>query len=160
VLDGGPCEVGIESSIVDCSRGRQVLLRPGVLTAARIEAAAGEVLGAPDRDAPRAPGTLAAHYAPNARVRLMSAALLHTALQVLGEPPSTLAVYSRGAPPAAARGIRHRRMPASPAQVAQELFAVLRDLDAEGVQLIWVEEPPPEPEWDGVRDRLLRAAAA
>ena len=64
VLDGGACEVGIESSIVDCSRDRAVLLRPGVLTRARIEAAAGEPLLEPDAEAPRAPGTLAAHYAP------------------------------------------------------------------------------------------------
>jgi L-threonylcarbamoyladenylate synthase len=137
-----------------------VLLRPGVLTRARIEAAAGELLLEPDADAPRAPGTLAAHYAPNARLRLMPAALLHTALQVLGDDPLKLAVYSRGLPPAAARGIRHRRMPALPAQVAHELFSVLRELDAEGAQLIWVEEPPAGPEWDGVRDRLARAAAA
>ena len=160
VLDGGACEVGIESSIVDCSRGHPVLLRPGVLTRARIEAAAGAPLREPDADAPRAPGTLAAHYAPRARVRLMPAPLLHTALQVLGDEAATLAVYSRGVLPAAARGIRHRRMPALPAQAAHELFSVLRELDAEGVQLIWVEEPPSEPEWDGVRDRLARAAAA
>ncbi|MES2991990.1 MAG: L-threonylcarbamoyladenylate synthase [Pseudomonadota bacterium] len=160
VLDGGPTEVGIESAIVDCSRGHPVLLRPGTLTRAQIEAAAGEALAAPDADAPRAPGTLAAHYAPNARVRLMPAALLHTALQVLGPEPPKLAVYSRGAPPAAARGVRYRRMPAQAAQVAHELFSVLRELDAEGAELIWVESPPPEPEWDGVRDRLTRAAAA
>ncbi|HWH82787.1 MAG TPA: L-threonylcarbamoyladenylate synthase [Burkholderiaceae bacterium] len=160
VLDGGACALGIESSIVDCSRGRPVLLRPGTLTRARLEAAAGEPLHAPDADAPRAPGMLAAHYAPNAKLRLMPTRTLHTALHVLGEPLPTLAVYSRGAAPAAARGLRHRRMPESPAQVAHELFAVLRELDAEGVQLIWVEEPPPEPEWDGVRDRLARAAAA
>jgi L-threonylcarbamoyladenylate synthase len=160
VLDGGATEVGIESAIVDCSRGHPVLLRPGTLTRAQIEAAAGEPLGAPDADAPRAPGTLAAHYAPNARLRLMSSAMLHTALQVLGDEPLKLAVYSRGAPPAAARGVRYRRMPAQAAQVAHELFSVLRELDAEGAQLIWVETPPPEPEWDGVRDRLTRAAAA
>ena len=160
VLDGGDAEVGIESSIVDCSRGHPVLLRPGMLTRARLEAVAGEPLRAPGADGPRAPGTLAAHYAPNAKLRLMPSAMLHTALQVLGVPPLTLAVYSRGMPPDAARGVRHRRMPALPQQAAHELFSVLRELDAEGVQLIWVEEPPPQPEWDGVRDRLTRAAAA
>ena len=160
VLDGGDSELGIESSIVDCSRGRPVLLRPGVLTRGRIEAAAGEPVLAPDAEAPRAPGTLAAHYAPNARLRLMPAAALHTALQLLGDPPQTLAVYSRGTLPAAARGVRHRRMPSLPAQAAHELFSVLRELDAEGVQIIWVEAPPEQPEWDGVRDRLSRAAAA
>ena len=160
VLDGGDSELGIESSIVDCSRGHPVLLRPGVLTRARIEAAAGESLLAPDADAPRASGTLVAHYAPNAKLRLMPTSMLHTALQVLGDPPLKLAVYSRGTPPAAPRGLRHRRMPALPEQVAHELFSVLRELDAEGVQLIWVEEPPPGAEWDGVRDRLQRASAS
>ena len=159
VLDGGDCEVGIESSIVDCSRGRPVLLRPGVLTRARLEAAAGEPLHDADADAPRAPGTLASHYAPKARLRLMSPAMLQTALQLLGDQPLKLAVYSRGALPPAARGVCFRRMPAAPDQAAHELFSVLRELDAEGVQLIWVEEPPPHPEWDGVRDRLMRAAA-
>jgi len=160
VLDGGACELGIESSIVDCSRGRPVLLRPGVLTRARIEAAAGEPLHAPDADAPRASGTLAAHYAPNARLRLMSQQMLTSALQLLGDQPLKLAVYSRGVPLGAASGVRHRRMPSLPDQAAHELFSVLRELDAEGVQLIWVEEPPADPAWDGVRDRLLRAAAS
>ena len=160
VLDGGDADLGIESSIVDCSRGHPVLLRPGMLTRARIEAVAGEPLRAADAGAPRAPGMLAAHYAPNAKLRLMPTAMLHTALQVLGERPLKLAVYSRGPPPVAARGVLHRRMPAQAAAAAHELFSVLRELDAEGAQLIWVEEPPPEPEWDGVRDRLRRAAAA
>ena len=158
VLDGGACEVGIESSIVDCSRGRAVLLRPGVLTRERIEAAAGEPLAEPDAMAPRAPGTLESHYAPQAKLRLMTPGMLHTALQMLGELPPGLAVYSRTVRPPAA-GARFRPMPNQPRQAAFELFATLRDLDADGVKLIWVEEPPPEPEWDGVRDRLQRAAA-
>ena len=159
VLDGGACEVGIESSIVDCSRGHPVLLRPGAVTRAQIEAAAGEPLHAPDADAPRAPGTLAAHYAPDAVLRLMPTPMLRAALQMLGEAPPGLAVYSRSLALTAAPGVRHRRMPARPDQAAHELFAVLREFDAEGVQLIWVEEPPSLPEWDGVRDRLRRAAA-
>jgi L-threonylcarbamoyladenylate synthase len=160
VLDGGACQVGIESTIVDCTRERPVLLRPGMLSRPQIEAAAGQTLLEPDDQAPRAPGTLFAHYAPNAKVRLMSQQMLHTALQMLGDQPLKLAVYSRGVSLGVASGVRHRRMPARPDQAAHELFSVLRELDAEGVQLIWVEEPPPAPEWDGVRDRLLRAAAS
>ena len=160
VLDGGACSVGIESSIVDCSRERPVLLRPGVLTRARIEEAAGEPLLDPDSSAPRAPGTLAAHYAPNARLRLMSTRMLTTALQMLAQESLSLAVYSRSLALNVAPRVRHRRMPAQPEQAAHELFSVVREFDAEGVQLIWVEEPPPGPEWDGVRDRLKRAAAA
>ena len=71
-----------------------------------------------------------------------------------------LAVYSRSVPLNVAPGVRHRRMPARPESAAHELFSVLRELDAEGAQLIWVEEPPSDPEWDGVRDRLRRAAAS
>ena len=160
VLDGGACGVGIESSIVDCTRDAPVLLRPGTLTRARIEAAAGQLLRDADAHAPRAPGTLLAHYAPNARVRLMATALLDTALQVLAAAPAGLAVYSRSALAGLSPAVRQRRMPADPQAAAQELFVVLRELDAEGVQLIWVEEPPPGPEWDGVRDRLQRASKA
>ena len=159
VLDGGACPVGIESSIVDCSRAYPVLLRPGQLTRERIEAAAGEPLREPDADAPRASGTLEAHYAPHAKLRLMSGPMLNTALQLLGPEPLKLAVYSRSVPLNVAPGVRHRRMPARPDGAAHELFSVLRELDAEGAQLIWVEEPPADPEWDGVRDRLTRAAA-
>ena len=163
VLDGGACPVGIESSIVDCTRGDPVLLRPGRLTSAEIEAAAGAPLHARDAAAPRASGTLAAHYAPRARLRLMSTEQLRGALQLLADTvekqkPPTLAVYSRSLRPVP--GVVHRTMPQRAAAAAQELFAALRELDASGVQLIWVEEPPASSEWDGVRDRLQRAAAA
>jgi L-threonylcarbamoyladenylate synthase len=137
-----------------------VLLRPGVLTRAQIEAAAGEPLREPDAGAPRASGTLESHYAPRAPLRLMPAGQLHTALQLLGSSPLRLAVYSRPLPAGAGSGVRHRVMPERAADAAHELFAVLRAFDDEGVQLIWVEEPPPTPEWEGVRDRLRRAAAS
>jgi len=137
-----------------------VLLRPGILTTKRIEDAAGEPLEDADAASPRAPGTLAAHYAPAAKLRVMPTAMLQTALQVLGTDPLKLAVYSRSIPSGVAPGAVHRRMPARPEQAAHELFSILRELDREGVHLIWVEEPPSGPEWDGVRDRLSRAAAA
>ncbi|MBL0919162.1 MAG: threonylcarbamoyl-AMP synthase [Hydrogenophaga sp.] len=158
ILDGGACDVGIESTIVDCTRGHPVLLRPGVLTPAQLEAAAGEPLRARDEAAPRASGTLESHYAPRAKVRLMDAKQLRAAFQVLGDDAKHIALYSRTAIEAA-RGTPKRRMPEDAAAAAQELFAVLRELDATGVRLIWVETPPTGPEWDGVRDRLNRAAA-
>lgn len=160
VLDGGAARVGIESAIVDCSRGAPVLLRPGALTSQQIEAAAGMPLVEASADSPRAPGTLAAHYAPAAKLRLMPTDMLRTALRVLGSEPLKLAVYSRSVPSGVATGVSHRRMPARPEQAAHELFSVLRELDEGGAHLIWVEEPPTGPEWDGVRDRLSRAAAA
>jgi L-threonylcarbamoyladenylate synthase len=169
VLDGGDCAVGIESVIVDCSRdhGRPVLLRPGRLTAAEIEAAAGQPLVAKDGTAPRASGTLESHYAPQAKVRLMARAQIDAALGVWADtttgrpaaPGPTLAVYSRSRR-AAVPGVVLRQMPDDAAAAAHELFAVLRALDATGTPLIWVEPPPPDAAWDGVRDRLQRAAAA
>ncbi|CAG1017566.1 Threonylcarbamoyl-AMP synthase [Burkholderiaceae bacterium] len=162
VLEGGPCDVGIESSIVDCTSGHPVLLRPGVLTRAQIEAAAGEPLREPDGAAPRASGTLESHYAPRARLRLMPTRELHSALRLLAGSALPLAVYSGPLPAGvqAGAGLRHRLMPQRAADAAHELFSVLRAFDDEGVQLIWVEEPPAAPEWEGVRDRLRRAAAA
>ena len=163
VLDGGTCRIGIESAIVDCSRGRPVLLRPGALARDRIEAVARVSLADAGLDAPRASGTLEAHYAPRAKLRLMDSGPLRAALDVLGPKPAAalkLAVYSRTVRPAAATSLRHRPMPADAAAAAHELFAVLRDFDDEGMQLIWVEQPPDEPAWDGVRDRLRRAAAS
>lgn len=162
VLDGGPCELGIESAIVDCTRPQAALLRPGVLPREALEAVLAQPLAAPDALSPRASGTLEAHYAPSAKVVLMDheellAAGKARAAAGQGMPP--LAVYSRVVPPAMV-GACHRRMPEEAAAVAHELFAVLRELDAAGVSLIWVERPPTAPEWDGVRDRLQRAAAA
>ncbi|HZY17085.1 MAG TPA: L-threonylcarbamoyladenylate synthase [Ramlibacter sp.] len=162
VLDGGACEVGIESTIVDCTRGRPVLLRPGVITPQQLEAACGQPLALP-RDvataAPRASGTLEAHYAPKARVRLMDAAGLQTALDVLGRDAANIATWSRAILQTPSATVLRRRMPDDAREAARQLFAVLRDFDAQGVRLIWVETPPAGPEWDGVRDRLQRAAA-
>jgi L-threonylcarbamoyladenylate synthase len=161
VLDGGACEVGIESSIVDCSRERAALLRPGLIPRARIEAALGEVLVEPDAAAPKASGTLAAHYAPRARVRLLEAGSLALRFGTAAASGSLegVAVYSRAQPPAGL--VCHwQALPADPAAAAHELFAVLRAFDAAGAHEIWVEAPPRDPAWDGVRDRLSRAAAA
>lgn len=156
VLDGGECELGIESTIVDCSGRRPVLLRPGVLTRSAVEAALGEALDDAGMHATPAPGTLESHYAPKATLRLMDTQQLGQALAVLPASMAGLAVYSRSAP----RRYRWvRSMPDDPRAVAHELYAVLREFDARGVKLIWVEKPPETPEWEGVIDRLRRAAA-
>lgn len=160
VIDGGECQVGIESAIVDCSGEHPVLLRPGQLGRERLEAVAGGVFGAPDEKSPRASGTLDAHYAPRAKLRLMPTAMLNTALQMLGGSALKLAVYSRSVRLPPGSPLRWRPMPDDPDRAAHELFSTLRELDAEGPDLIWVEEPPPSTAWDGVRDRLSRAAAA
>jgi L-threonylcarbamoyladenylate synthase len=170
ILDGGPCEVGIESTIIDCSRGAPVLLRPGAITPEQVQTACGlkvlsnEERQAQDAPAPKASGTLESHYAPRASVRLMTRQELQTALKVLGNDagPSvanpTIALYCRSIFPIKSPHVLYRRMPSDAAAAAQELFAVLREFDLLGVKLIWVETLPDGRQWDGVRDRLERAA--
>lgn len=165
VLDGGPCEVGIESSIVDCTRSRPVLLRPGVLTRQQLEAACAEAVLdedelAAESAAPRASGTLESHYAPNAKVRLMDAKSIQTALDLLDTDAANIAIYARSIVRIKSSKVLYRRMPDDALATAQQLFAVLRDFDeGKGIKLIWVETLPDAVEWDGVRDRLQRAAA-
>ena len=163
VLDGGPCEVGVESTIVDCTRGRPVLLRPGRIDRTRIESVSGLSLMGRDQvegPTPKASGTLEAHYAPQARLRLMDGAALQTALDLLGPRASGLAVWSRQALRSPSARVHLRRMPEDAQAVEQQLFSVLRGFDDLGVALIWVEMPPGDGAWEAVRDRLGRAAAA
>ncbi len=163
VLDGGACAVGIESTIVDCTRGVPVLLRPGAISRADVQRACGlRPLSKEELPAhtPRASGTLLAHYAPTARVRLMDARQLQAGLDVLGADAAHLAVYARAPLRSASSRVILRRMPDDAAAAAQQLFAALRGFDDAGARLIWIETPPDTPDWEGVRDRLQRAAAA
>jgi L-threonylcarbamoyladenylate synthase len=164
ILDGGKCEVGIESSIVDCTRGVPVLLRPGQISRNQIEQACGFKLVSPEilnSEAPRASGTLESHYAPTAKVRLMSTSDWQKALAALGPHTQNLALWSVQKPSheLMGAGLYWRAMPADATQAAHDLFSVLRDFDARGVRIIWIETPPNTPDWEGVRDRLNRAAA-
>jgi L-threonylcarbamoyladenylate synthase len=171
VLDGGPCDVGIESTIIDCTRGVPVLLRPGAITVEQVQAVCGQRVLSNDEmlaqsaPAPRASGTLESHYAPNARVHMLDAQGLQAALDLMpidavgAQPnPPLIATYSRTPLKTVSASVLRIRMPDSAAVTAQQLFAVLRDFDDQGVHTIWVETPPSTPEWDGVRDRLQRAA--
>jgi hypothetical protein len=83
VLDGGECPGGIESAIVDCTTAKPALLRPGLLQRAQLEAVLGMPLRERDAQSPRSSGSLNSHYAPAARVRLMSTQQLRDALDVL-----------------------------------------------------------------------------
>jgi L-threonylcarbamoyladenylate synthase len=171
ILDGGPCEVGIESTIIDCSRGAPVLLRPGAITVEQVQTACGlkvlskDELQSLDAPTPKASGTLESHYAPRASVRLMTPNELKTALKLLGTDAGlsganpTIALYCRGMFPIKSPHVLYRRMPSDAAAAAHELFAALREFDLLGVKLIWVETLPDGREWDGMRDRLERAAS-
>ena len=157
VLDGGDCEVGIESTIVDLSRGRAVLLRPGQITPAQIAAVLGAEVELPDAAAPRAPGTLESHYAPRTPLHLVPAAELPARLAALRG--RKVAVLARAEAPSGLQDVHWQAAPRAVAGYAHELYASLRRLDELGCELILVEAPPAVPEWQGVNDRLRRASS-
>jgi L-threonylcarbamoyladenylate synthase len=166
VLEGGASAVGIESTIVDLSRVDQglgpILLRPGHITADDIARVLGAPPGRPDAAAPRASGTLRAHYAPRTPLALVSREQLEAAAVGIGLPADGVAVAVAYTPRPLEIDPRLVWQPvaAEPALYAQALYALLRELDDKGYARILVEAPPRTPEWAAVNDRIGRAAAA
>lgn len=156
VLDGGQSEVGIESTIVDMSRDRAVLLRPGQISAEQL----GEVLGympsQADAEAPRASGTLVSHYAPHTPVALVDSEQLTATLNSLKACSRRVAVMHYM--PLKNDATASAAMPINPAGYAHDLYAALRAMDDIHADVILVEAPPTTDQWNGVNDRLRRAA--
>jgi L-threonylcarbamoyladenylate synthase len=152
VLDGGPSEVGIESTIVDLSGAQPVLMRPGDISAAALEEALGTRIAAKQEDSPRHSGSLERHYAPKTPARLVPAHELDREIARLKDRVAVLA-FSRPDE----RVDCWLRMPREPAAYARKLYAALRELDTARCEMMLIEAPPESPEWAGVRDRLVRA---
>lgn len=132
ILDGGPCTVGIESTVISLAGPRPRILRPGMIAQGRIE----EVIGPVEiGSGPESPGQHRRHYSPRTPV-------------ILGPAPE----QGRGA------RLDLASMPRDPAHYAEHLYATLHALDKQGYDWIAIELPPETPEWAGVRDRLRRAA--
>jgi L-threonylcarbamoyladenylate synthase len=154
VLDGGAAEVGVESTIVDLTRERAVLLRPGRIGRAALESALGEPVGDRDAQAPRASGTLAAHYQPATPVELVEAGSI--ARRIAELDGRRLAVWCRVRPPPP---LAHwLAQPDAPQALEAALYDSLRRLDRLGAERILVEALPADAAWDAARDRLGRAA--
>ncbi|WP_303672833.1 L-threonylcarbamoyladenylate synthase [Vampirovibrio chlorellavorus] len=172
ILDGGPCQVGVESTIVAFREGRPVILRPGLITEDQIQQAlqaasrgfepqSGILANAPTSTVSRAPGTLASHYAPRTPLRLFSPSELPVPLADL-QPQDRIGVLavSEAVVLAFPAGSVEKwvEMPNKPEDYARLLYATLRDLDALGLSCIWVERVPADAPWAAVVDRLTRAA--
>jgi len=148
VLEGGPSEVGIESTIVDLSSGNAVLLRPGAITRQQID----EIVRVTDeKSSVRHSGGLERHYAPRTPARMVPVHALDKEISK-GKSVAVLA-FSRPDE----RVDFWLRMPRNPQAYAQRLYAALRELDSAGCEQILVEAPPEADEWAAVRDRLKRA---
>lgn len=160
VLDGGPCAVGIESTILDLTRLAShgpVLLRPGHIGTEQIEAVLHCTVAASGAGAPRASGTLDAHYAPRTPVLLQSVTQLQQIAHELqyAKQPFTVISYDMPAPPGATAVCC---LSADATAYAQQLYAALRDMDQYQTRVILVQTPPDAVQWQGVNDRLRRAA--
>jgi L-threonylcarbamoyladenylate synthase len=154
VLDGGASEVGVESTIVDCTGPAPRLLRPGAVGVEEIEAVTGLDVVAAD-PAVRAPGTLAAHYAPHAQVLLVSAADAGAAAAAARGPVALLAPAGVPTPGGASR----LAAPVDAVAYARSLYAALRTADADGAATVLAVAPEDGPLAAAVLDRLRRAAA-
>ena len=166
VLDGGPCTVGIESTIVDFSRGVPEILRPGAISPDDIACVIGvlpHVRGRAEGEVPvpRVSGSLAAHYAPLTPLRQVGSGALVGEVARLVRAGRRVAVlaYSGCAPLGANPALHWQTMTPEPVAYARELYANLRALDALGAEVILVEEVPSATNWQAVADRLNRAAA-
>jgi L-threonylcarbamoyladenylate synthase len=154
ILDGGACDIGIESTIVDLSRETPVVLRPGRISAADIAAVLGVAPKAGAGGAPRAPGMLESHYAPRQPMRLVESSRWSDAMQGASPRRGVLALHPRPERDSSPMWID---APRDPQGYAHDLYANLRALDASGCDEIWVEAPPATADWAAVRDRLSRA---
>lgn len=152
VLDAGPSEIGIESTIVDLSGTKPVLLRPGKIGPQEIERVLGEKLSRNTRRSPRHPGGEARHYAPRTPARLVPA---HELDREIARTRGRIAVLAFSRPDE--RVATWIRMPRDPAGYARRLYAALRELDRAACDRILIESPPALAEWQAVRDRLVRA---
>ncbi len=153
VLDGGASAVGVESTIVDCTGPAPVILRPGGVSRTQVEAATG--LGCAAESAVRAPGTLASHYAPQARVMLVEAAELGTAVASSGrDGVGVLALAGEATPVGAVR----LAAPRDAEEYARILYAALREADALELSVVLAVAPAADGIGTAVVDRLRRAA--
>lgn len=159
VLDGGDADVGIESTIIDLSGEGAALLRPGWIMVAEIEKALGAPLALPGADAPRAPGTLAAHYAPQTPLMLTEGDLALELAASLVRQGKRVAVLGLSAQRPLTQGLDWIAAPRDAAGYAHALYASLRRLDEARCDAIIVEKPPQAPQWAAINDRLARAAA-
>jgi L-threonylcarbamoyladenylate synthase len=164
ILDGGPCRVGIESTVVDVTADIPRILRPGGIDQAQIEAIVGPVKlikATTDGSKPASsPGQQAVHYAPKSPCfRFESVADLRAAIsRQSGGKIVAIVLHesvARAEFPATAKIVE---MPSTPEEYARRFYAVLHEADASHADSIWIENPPDEPGWHAVRDRIFRAS--
>jgi L-threonylcarbamoyladenylate synthase len=158
ILDGGPCEVGVESTIVDVSSGTAAILRPGGVSREHLEELLGESLPVREGGPVRSPGQLQHHYSPRAEVLLTEADHIATRAEALVARGLRVAVSTSevmvGLPPK----VEQIPLPEAPEEVARALYAALREVDRRGCDAVLVTLPAEQGLGLAVADRLRRAS--
>jgi L-threonylcarbamoyladenylate synthase len=152
VLDGGPCQVGIESTVLSLVGPHPVLLRPGGVSRAELEAVIGPVANAEEvqAGAHSAPGMHPRHYSPRTPLLLVKDGKV---------PDQGKGIYLQHQHPPSRKDIKTIQMPAAATAYAASLYEKLHEADAANQDWITVDTPPETPDWEAVQDRLRRAAA-
>ncbi len=159
ILDGGECQIGLESTIVACEGSRVRLLRPGAVTASQLREIVGDLLVGPDAQSPRVPGSTPSHYAPSTPMSIVPAGEIDAQAAALSRGGRRIAVLAQRLPLKAHKYVTWINAGRRPEQYAQDLYANLRTLDKAGCRQILVQDVPRDERWDAARDRLLRAAS-
>jgi L-threonylcarbamoyladenylate synthase len=159
ILDGGECQIGLESTIVSFEGQAVRLLRPGAVTAAQIRQAVGELLIGADLQSPRVPGGTASHYAPTTPMAIVPSGEVDAHAAALSEGGRRVAVLAQRLPLKSHKYVTWINAGRRPEQYGHDLYANLRTLDKAGCQQILVQDVPDGEAWDAIRDRLRRAAS-
>jgi len=161
ILDGGECQLGLESTIIAFEAGRVRLLRPGSITVSQLRAVAGELAeGPPPAGAPRVPGGAPTHYAPSTPLTIVPAGEIDAQADAASAGGVRIAVLAQRLPLRAHKYVTWINAGRRPEGYAHDLYNNLRTLDKAGCQRILVQAVPDGERWEAVRDRLLRAASS
>ena len=159
VLDGGPCRVGIESTIVDLTGPQSLILRPGMIAAADLGRVLGRAPGTGGEAVPRVSGSLEAHYAPRTDLALLQPDVVIFAVREALAADQRIGVIAPMGCPLSDERIVWRQIAGEAAGFAHDIYALLRELDGLGLSRIVVQKPPQSENWRAVNDRLQRAVA-
>lgn len=156
VLDGGECEVGIESTIIDLSSKQPCLLRPGMISQDDIERVIGPIASNASTESPRVSGSLAAHYAPRTPMQMLSRTHLVSQYMQHMHEGMHCEVLCLDTVPANIKGLS---LDNEYHAYAHGLYAAMRELDSRNAELLLIEQTPQNSQWLAVNDRLNRALA-
>src|SRR5450631_2107835 len=160
ILDGGECQIGLESTIVSFEGEQVRLLRPGSVTAAQIRGVVGDLLIGPGVESPRVPGGTPSHYAPTTPLTIVPAGEIDAQADAASSGGRRVAVLAQRLPLRSHQTVTWINAGRRPESYARDLYTNLRTLDKAGCQRILVQSVPDGERWDAVRDRLLRAATS